>query len=81
MKLHGTTSAYGAMGCQIDPIMVDPLSYFLFQPMLLNWCNNGCDMNHLRDGVYKRTLAANQNEYTTWGQQISSLLSGPLPYA
>ena len=23
---------------------VDPLSYFLFQPVLHNWCNKGCGM-------------------------------------
>ena len=24
--------------------MVDPLSYFMFQPVLHDWCNKGCDM-------------------------------------
>ena len=24
--------------------MVDPLSYFSFQPVLHNWCNKGCGM-------------------------------------
>ena len=24
--------------------MVDPLSYFSFQPVLHDWCNNGCSM-------------------------------------
>ena len=24
--------------------MVDPLSYFSFQPVLHDWCNNGCGM-------------------------------------
>ena len=24
--------------------MVDPLSYFLFQSVLHDWCNNGCGM-------------------------------------
>ena len=36
-------STYGAMGCHIDPsymlCMVDPLSYFSFQPVLYDWCN------------------------------------------
>ena len=35
--------AHGAMGCQIDP-SIDPLSYFLFQPELHDWCNKGCGM-------------------------------------
>ena len=26
--------------------MVDPLSYFSFQPVFHNWCNNGCGMYH-----------------------------------
>ena len=25
-------------------LMVDPLSYFLFQPVLHNWCTKGCGM-------------------------------------
>ena len=40
--------------------MVDPLSYFLFQPVFHNWCNKGCgvcypvcDMVHV-----KKTLSA-----------------------
>ena len=32
--------AYSAMDRWIDP----SLSYFLFQPVLHNWCNKGCDM-------------------------------------
>ena len=30
-----------AMGCQIDPSSVDPLSCFSFQPVLHEWCNKG----------------------------------------
>ena len=26
--------------------MVDPLSYFLFQPVLHDWCNKGCGMSY-----------------------------------
>ena len=26
--------------------MVEPLSYFSFQPVLHNWCNKGCGMYH-----------------------------------
>ena len=37
--------ANGAVGCQIDRLfMVDPLSYFSFQPVLHDWCNKGCGM-------------------------------------
>ena len=26
--------------------MMDPLSYFLFQPVIYDWCNKGCGMCH-----------------------------------
>ena len=43
--------------------MVDPLTYFPFQPVLHDWCKKGCDMlSCLWDDVYKITLAANQKE-------------------
>ena len=35
---------HGAMGCQINPSWVGPLSYFSFQQMLHDWCNKGCGM-------------------------------------
>ena len=38
-----TVFAHGAMGRQIDPSQ-HPLSYFLFQPVLHNWCNKGCGL-------------------------------------
>ena len=31
--------------------MVDPLSYFLFQPVLHNWCNKGCCMCYPISGM------------------------------
>ena len=39
-----------------EPFMVDPLNYFLFQPVLHDWCN--C----LWDDAYKNTIAANWKE-------------------
>ena len=40
---------------------VDPLSYFSFQPVLLDWCNKGRGMCYpVWDGAYKRTLAVNR---------------------
>ena len=36
--------AHGAMGRRIILHGVDPLSYFSFQPVLHDWCNNGCGM-------------------------------------
>ena len=38
--------------------MVDPLIYFLLQPVLHDWYVLSC----LWDGAYKRTLAANWKE-------------------
>ena len=29
--------------------MADPLSYFLFQPVVHNWCNKVCGMVHIKD--------------------------------
>ena len=44
MQLCGRVSAHGAMGRRIDSFMVEPLSYFSFQPVFHDWCNKGCDM-------------------------------------
>ena len=41
--------------------MVDPLSYFSFQPVLHNWLNKGSGMYYpisLSDGEYIRSLTA-----------------------
>ena len=38
------TFAHGVMGRQIDPVMVDPLTYFSFQPVLHDLCDKGCGM-------------------------------------
>ena len=38
------------------------LRYFLFQPVLLNWCNKNCGMSYLAYGGYKRSLAATRKE-------------------
>ena len=51
--------AHGAVGRRIDPswgVGVDPLSYFLFQPVIHDWCNKGrgmcypvCGMVHIKE--------------------------------
>ena len=50
--------AHGAMGRRIDPswVCVNPLSYFSFQPVLHDWCNNDhgmcypvCGMVHIKE--------------------------------
>ena len=51
--------AHRAMGRRIDSSWGGPIELFL------DWCNKGCGMyheNHLWDGAYKRTLAANRKE-------------------
>ena len=43
--------------------MVDPLSYFSFQPVLHDWCNKGCGMCYpVCNDAYKSTLAVNRKE-------------------
>ena len=38
-------------GSSDQSFMVDPLSYFLFQPVLHEWCNKGCGMYDLVCGM------------------------------
>ena len=44
--------------------MVDPLSYFSFQPVLHDWCEKSCGMCYPVCGgnAYKRTLTTNWKE-------------------
>ena len=60
----------------------NPLSYFLFQPMLYNWCNIGHGMYYpvLYDGVYKRSLADNKKKNSLCCDCSRFLLCGPLSY-
>ena len=62
--------------------MVDPLSYFLFQPVLHDWCNKGCCMCYpVLDGGYKRHHAANQRvAHVVAAGFFSHYLNGPLPF-
>ena len=58
-----------------------PLSYFSFQPVLHNWCNEGrgmcnsvCGMMHIKEPLLligKSSLC---------GGSMFAILSGPLPY-
>ena len=49
--------AHGAMGCRIDPSWGGPIElYFLFQPVLHDWCNKGhgmcypvCGIVHIKE--------------------------------
>ena len=54
--LHGIVVAHSVMGGSSDQSsMVDPLSYFLFQPVLHDWCHKGCGMCYpvCDDGTHK----------------------------
>ena len=58
MYLHGKSVRPWCDGLSDQSFMVDPLSYFSFQPVLHDWCNKGCGMCY----ACKRTLAVNQKE-------------------
>ena len=65
--------------------MVDPLSYFLFQPVLHDWCNKGlrmcypvCGLMHIKEPsvlIGKITVA-----HVAAAGFLSRYLNGPLPY-
>ena len=63
--------------------MVDPLSYFLFQPVLHDWCNKGrcmcypvCGMVHIKEPLL---LIGNCSPCGGSGFSLPRSLSGPLP--
>ena len=64
--------------------MVDPLSYFSFQPVLHNWCNKGCGMCYPVCGMMhiKEPLLLIRKSSPCGGSRfpLSRYLSGPLPY-
>ena len=50
------SSAHGAMGHRIDgsldrSFIMDPFSYFSFQPVLHDWCNKGCGVCYFVCGM------------------------------
>ena len=53
--------------------MVDPLSYFLFQPVLHTGVTKADVLYCLWDDAYKRTLAATRKQYPMWQQRVPSL--------
>ena len=64
--------------------ILNPLSYFSFQPVLHDWCNKGRCMCYpvWCDDAYKTTLAANQERvaYVAAAGFLSRYQSRPLPY-
>ena len=92
MWLRGRASAHGAkrsipQGGPIElflvPAIVDPLSYFSFQPVLHDWCNKGrftcyhfCEMVHIKEPL----LLNGKSSSCSDGSRIPLSLSGPLLY-
>ena len=76
MLALGRASTHGSDRSPDQFLMLDPLSYFSYQPVILNWFNKGCGIYHpVWDGAYKRSLAANWKEYPMkWQQQVSSFI-------
>ena len=59
--LEKSAEFYRVSGCNFATFSV--ISYFLFQPVLHDWCNKGCAwyvLSCLWDGAYKWTLAVNR---------------------
>ena len=57
MQLRGKSIRLWCDGSSDRSFMVDPLGYFLFQPVPHDWCNKGRGMCYpLWDDAYKRTL-------------------------
>ena len=44
ISLYGKSVRSWCDGSSDRSFMVDTLSYFLFQPVLYDWCNKGCGM-------------------------------------
>ena len=55
--------------------VVDPLSYFSFQPVLHDWCNKGCGMYSPVCGMMhiKEPLLPITKKCMKWWQWVSSL--------
>ena len=59
--------------------MVDPLSYFSFQPALHDWCNKGHGMYYPVCGIMHIKESERVAHVATAGF-ISHYLNGPSPY-
>ena len=61
---------------------VDPLSYFLFQPVHHDWCNKGCGMCYPVCGMVhiKEPLLSKRVAHVVAAGFLSRYLNGPLPY-
>ena len=81
MYLHGKKSDHSwCDGSSDRSFMVDPMSYFLFQPVLHDWINKGCGMCypvcgmvHIKEPLLERVA------HVAAAGFLSRYLSGPLP--
>ena len=59
MHLTLCMTPYISDGSLDQSLMVDPLSYFLFQPVIQNWYKKICGIFYPGKNLHKSTLAAN----------------------
>ena len=60
--------------------MVDPLSYFSFQPVPHEWCNKGCGMCYPVCGMMHIKEPLERVAHVVAAGFLSRYLNGPLPY-
>ena len=75
---------HGAMGHQNKPPMLDPFSYFSFQPVLHNWYNKGCGMCYPAYGMMHikepLLLIGKKVAHVAAAGLLTRYPSGPLSY-
>ena len=91
MQLHGKSVHSWCCGSSDRCFMVDPLSYFSFQPVLHDWFNKGCGvcypvcgMVHIKEPLLLIGMSASRGfplSLSEWAFTIfPSLLPCPTPY-
>ena len=82
MQLHGKSVRSWCDGSLDRSFMVDPLSYFSFQPVPHDWCNKDrgmcypvCGMMHIKEPLLLSERVAHVAGF------LSRYLNGPLSYA
>ena len=85
MQLCGKSICSWCDGSSDRSFMVDPLSYFSFQPVLHDWCNRGhgmcyplCGMMHIKESLL---LIRKSSSFSGGsGFPLTRCLNGSLPY-
>ena len=82
MQLHGKSVRSWCDGSSDRSFLVDPLSYFSFQPVPHDWCNKDCGMCYPVCGMMhiKEPLLLSERVAHVAGF-LSRYLNGPLSYA